>query len=68
MVEGLGQASIVVVRGGPEGPPVREIWTKATAGTHVRAAAYRARQSASPAEWRVFLETGIFTADAADKR
>ncbi|WP_328606956.1 hypothetical protein OG943_44885 [Amycolatopsis sp. NBC_00345] len=50
-----------------EGPLVREIWTRAKAGTQVQAAAYRAMQSESPAQWRTFLETDIFTADAADK-
>ncbi|SEP46955.1 ALF repeat-containing protein [Amycolatopsis saalfeldensis] len=50
-----------------EGPLVREIWTRSTAGTQVQAAAYRAMQSESPAEWRAFLETGIFTAAAADQ-
>ncbi len=50
-----------------EGPLVREIWTRAKSGTHVQAAAYRALQSASPAQWRTFLETDILTAEAADK-
>lgn len=50
-----------------EGPLVREIWTRAKSGSQVQAAAYRALQSESPAEWRTFLETGIFIADAADK-
>jgi hypothetical protein len=50
-----------------EGPLVREIWTRAKAGTHVQAAAYRALQSEAPAQWRTFLETDIFTAAAADK-
>ncbi|HET6286258.1 MAG TPA: hypothetical protein VFG15_05865 [Amycolatopsis sp.] len=50
-----------------EGPLVREIWSKARSGSQVQAAAYRALQSESPAQWRVFLETGIFVADAADK-
>lgn len=50
-----------------EGPLVREIWTRSTPGTHVQAAARRAMDSQSPAEWRAFLETGIFVAQAADK-
>lgn len=50
-----------------EGPLVREIWTRAESGSHVQAAAYRALQSESPAQWRVFLETDIFVAEAADK-
>jgi hypothetical protein len=50
-----------------EGPLVREIWTRAKPGTQVQAAAYRALQSESPAQWRTFLETGIFIAAAADK-
>jgi hypothetical protein len=50
-----------------EGPLVREIWTRAKSGTQVQAAAYRALQSESPAQWRTFLETDIFAADAADK-
>lgn len=50
-----------------EGPLVREIWTRATPGTQVQAAARRAMESQSPAEWRAFLETGIFVAQAADK-
>jgi hypothetical protein len=50
-----------------EGPLVREIWTRAKSGTQVQAAAYRAMQSQSPAQWRTFLETDIFIADAADK-
>jgi hypothetical protein len=50
-----------------EGPLVREIWTRAKPGTQVQAAAYRALQSESPAQWRTFLETDIFAADAADK-
>jgi len=50
-----------------EGPLVREIWTRSKPGTQVQAAAYRAMQSESPAEWRTFLETGIFAAAAADK-
>ncbi|WP_235190995.1 ALF repeat-containing protein [Amycolatopsis rifamycinica] len=49
-----------------EGPLIREIWTRAKPGTEVQAAAYRALQSESPAQWRTFLETGIFTAAAAD--
>ncbi|MGV9298815.1 hypothetical protein [Amycolatopsis sp. NPDC003676] len=50
-----------------EGPLVREIWTRSTPGSHVQAAARRAMDSQSPAEWRAFLETGIFVAQAADK-
>ncbi|WP_414944315.1 hypothetical protein [Amycolatopsis sp. cmx-11-32] len=50
-----------------EGPLVREIWNRARAGSQVQAAAYRALQSESPAQWRIFLETDIFTAAAADK-
>ncbi|MBB5857011.1 hypothetical protein ACFQ05_29375 [Amycolatopsis umgeniensis] len=33
----------------------------------VKAAAYRALQSESPAQWRGFLETDIFLAAEADK-
>ncbi|MFE6611105.1 hypothetical protein [Amycolatopsis sp. NPDC057786] len=50
-----------------EGPLVREIWNRARSGSQVQAAAYRALQSESPAQWRVFLEKDIFVADAADK-
>ncbi|WP_410579043.1 hypothetical protein [Amycolatopsis sp. lyj-108] len=50
-----------------EGPLVREIWNRAKSGSQVQAAAYRALQSESPAQWRVFLETDIFVAAAADK-
>ncbi|OXM55114.1 ALF repeat-containing protein [Amycolatopsis alba] len=50
-----------------EGPLVREIWTRSTPGTQVQAAAYRALQSESPAQWRTFLETEIFAAAEADK-
>lgn len=50
-----------------EGPLVREIWTRARSGSQVQAAAYRALQSESPAQWRVFLETEIFVAEAADR-
>ncbi|EMD26787.1 ALF repeat-containing protein [Amycolatopsis azurea] len=51
-----------------EGPLVREIWTRARAGSQVQAAARRALDSGSPAEWRIFLETGIFAAAEADRR
>ncbi|MFD5248743.1 hypothetical protein ACFWIW_29665 [Amycolatopsis sp. NPDC058340] len=50
-----------------EGPLVREIWTRARSGSQVQAAAYRALRSESPAQWRVFLETEIFVAEAADR-
>ncbi|MFD2472951.1 hypothetical protein [Amycolatopsis silviterrae] len=50
-----------------EGPLVREIWTRAKPGSQVQAAARRAMDSQSPADWRAFLETGIFVAQAADK-
>ncbi len=50
-----------------EGPLVREIWNRARSGSHVQAAARSALDSGSPAQWRTFLETGIFTAAAADK-
>ncbi|SDU32703.1 hypothetical protein [Amycolatopsis keratiniphila] len=50
-----------------EGPLVREIWTRSRPGSQVQAAAYRALQSESPARWRVFLETEIFVAEAADR-
>ncbi|MEU3622662.1 hypothetical protein BS329_24785 [Amycolatopsis coloradensis] len=51
-----------------EGPLVREIWNRARSGSQVEAAAYRALQSESPAQWRTFLETDIFVAAEADKR
>ncbi|WP_191254090.1 ALF repeat-containing protein [Amycolatopsis oliviviridis] len=50
-----------------EGPLVREIWSKARAGSQVQAAARRALDSGSPAQWRTFLETDIFAAAEADK-
>ncbi|WP_241832842.1 hypothetical protein [Amycolatopsis sp. CB00013] len=50
-----------------EEPLVREIWTRARPGSQVQAAAYRALQSESPAQWRVFLETEIFVAEAVDR-
>ena len=50
-----------------EGPLVREIWSRARSGSQVQAAAYRALRSESPAQWRVFLETEIFVAAAADR-
>ncbi|WP_236005412.1 ALF repeat-containing protein [Amycolatopsis pittospori] len=46
---------------------IREIRNRARSGSQVQAAAYRALQSGSPAQWRTFLETDIFTAAAADK-
>ncbi|MFK0251827.1 hypothetical protein ACIQUM_44620 [Amycolatopsis azurea] len=51
-----------------EGPLVREIWNRARSGSQVQAAARRALDSGSPAEWRIFLETGIFAAAEADRR
>lgn len=50
-----------------EGPLVREIWTRSTPGTQVQAAARRALDSGSAAQWQTFLETGIFAAAEADK-
>jgi len=51
-----------------EGPLVREIWNRARAGSQVQAAARRALDSGSPAQWRIFLETDIFAAAEADRR
>ncbi|MFC3449055.1 hypothetical protein [Amycolatopsis speibonae] len=50
-----------------EGPLVREIWTRAKAGSQVQAAARRALDSGSPAQWRIFLETDIFVVAEAVK-
>ncbi|OXM52836.1 hypothetical protein CFP71_22930 [Amycolatopsis thailandensis] len=50
-----------------EGPLVREIWNRARSGSRVQAAARRALDSGSAAQWRIFLETDIFAAAEADK-
>lgn len=45
---------------------VREIWNRATVGTEVSAAAERALRSSAPADWKAFIDTGIYDANKRD--
>ncbi|SFK31598.1 MULTISPECIES: AbfB domain-containing protein [Amycolatopsis] len=45
---------------------VREIWNRATPGTEVAVAAERAIRSSNPADWKAFIDTGIYDANRRD--
>ncbi|WP_143047019.1 AbfB domain-containing protein [Amycolatopsis xylanica] len=45
---------------------IREIWNRATPGTEVAAEAERALRSPAPADWKTFIDTGIYEANKRD--
>lgn len=45
---------------------VREIWNRATPGTEVAIAAETALRSSNPADWKAFIDTGIYDANRRD--
>ncbi|GAA4553872.1 hypothetical protein GCM10023192_87020 [Amycolatopsis samaneae] len=50
----------------PDDNFVREIWNRAKPGTEVAAAAERALRSPNPADWKAFIDTGIYDASKRD--
>ncbi|WP_410664860.1 AbfB domain-containing protein [Amycolatopsis sp. lyj-84] len=45
---------------------VREIWNRAVAGSEVAVAAERALRSSNPADWKAYIDTGIYAANKRD--
>ncbi|WP_409494272.1 AbfB domain-containing protein [Amycolatopsis sp. cmx-11-12] len=45
---------------------VREIWNRAVAGSEVAVAAERALRSSNPADWKTYIDTGIYAANKRD--
>ncbi|GAA4543267.1 hypothetical protein GCM10023192_52290 [Amycolatopsis samaneae] len=45
---------------------VREIWNRAAPGTEVASAAERALRSSNAADWKVFIDSGIYDANRRD--